>query len=93
MIPVSPEAGSCQEKGLGWTGRNIESYPDGDKDQFFTKWTDLFRRPECVDRIEVHRSYPDIGEEEHYNHISPVQHFTQVNSAEWVPSNTVVNDY
>ena len=56
----SPEAGSCQENGLGWKGRSRDFYPE--KDQFFTKWTDLFLRPECIDRIEVYTKYPEIEE-------------------------------
>ena len=41
----NPVNGSCEETGLGWTGRSLDSVLD--KDQFFTKWTDFFLQPEC----------------------------------------------
>ena len=76
-VPENPVTGSCETSGLGWKGRDAESYPDGDKDQFFTKWTDLFQKPECVDKIEVHISDTAGGEE---SQISTLQN----------PSNTIL---
>ena len=42
--------GNCEETGLGWIGKPIDSK----KDIFFTNWIEFFLQPECVDRIEVH---------------------------------------
>ena len=44
-----PVKGNCEETGLGWTGRRADLIKE--KDQFFTKWTDFFLQPECVDKI------------------------------------------
>ena len=75
--PENPVNGNCETSGLGWKGRDAESYPNGDEDQFFTKWTDLFQKPECVDKIEVHISDTAGGEE---SQISTLQN----------PSNTIL---
>ena len=84
----SPEAGTCQEKGLGWKGRIKDSDSWPNKDQFFTKWTELFSRPWCIDKIEVHISYPD--EDEQKEEITPaVLDFSKVNSTQRNPSNTL----
>ena len=52
-----PVNGTCEETGLGWTGRSTSFFDK--KDQFFTKWTDFFLKPECVDEIFVHISDKD----------------------------------
>ena len=83
----NPVKGSCVKSGLGWKGRDRYSFPDGDEDQFFTKWTDLFLQPECVDKIEVHISDTD-GREEHQ--IQTIQDFSQIDAAEKNPSNTIL---
>ena len=51
----NPEEGNCEEKGLGWKGRDLETqFPDDD--EFFTKWNDIFLQPKCIGKIEVHTS-------------------------------------
>ena len=76
-VSENPGKGSCETSGPGWIGRDPDSYLDGDEDQFFTKWTDLFQKPECVDKIEVHISDTAGGEE---SQISTLQN----------PSNTIL---
>ena len=79
--PESPVTGKCEETGLGWTGRNIDSIDK--KDQFFTKWTDFFLQPDCVDKIFVH-----IGENDKL--IETKDNFGQIDVTGQNPSNTVL---
>jgi len=42
---------NCEESGLGWKGRDDRGLIIDD--QFFTKWTDFFERPDCMGKISV----------------------------------------
>jgi len=81
----SPVNGSCEETGLGWKGRPMDFIED--KDQFFTKWTDFFSHPECVDKIFVHISDKDGTNEQQ---IRIKENFTLVNVTGQNPSNTIL---
>ena len=81
----NPVNGSCEETGLGWTGRSLDSVLD--KDQFFTKWTDFFLQPECVDKILVYIS-DKWGQNEELIDIK--ENFTHINVTGQNPTNTIL---
>ena len=84
-----PEApmvkGTCEEAGLGWKGRDTDFIED--KDQFFTKWTDFFLRPECVDKIFVYVSDTE-GRSEQL--VETREHFPKISATGQNPSNTIL---
>jgi len=84
----SPENGSCEETGLGWTGRHPDLVFDDDKkDQFFTKWTDFFLHPDCVDKIFVFVSDRNGKNEDLIETREPLR---PINVTGQNPSNTVL---
>ena len=84
----NPVNQSCEKSGLVWKGRDRESFLV--KDQFFTKWTDLFFEPKCVGRIEVYilEMWGPWGKAE--REIPTPQDFTKVDEARRNPSNTIL---
>ena len=77
--------GKCEGTGLGWKGRHKDLFED--KDQFFTKWTDFFSHPECVDKIFVHISDKDGT---HEQQIRIKGNFTLINVTGQNPTNTIL---
>lgn len=80
-----PVEGNCEEKGLGWKGRNQTTFPD--KDEFFTKWTDFFLKPDCIHKIEVH--IHDV-ENSKMILVDTITDFREIHAPEQNPSNTVM---
>jgi len=77
--------GNCEETGLGWIGRDATGAIIDD--QFFTKWTDFFEHPDCVDKISVY-----IGDREGENEepIDTIENFEPINVTGQNPSNTIL---
>jgi len=77
--------GKCEGTGLSWKGRHKDLFDD--KDQFFTKWTDFFSHPECVDKIFVHISDTD-GKSDQLIEIK--ENFTLINVTGQNPTNRIL---